>query len=118
MMVGTMIKWMPMTPAALAALALAGTLGSPAFARHSYANRVCDPETGDAVQPSVEALNVLKNRSTAPTPSDIDKAVTLRAMILPGNDVSRWSANRGATVIGYVADVKPGGIESVNCHAR
>lgn len=102
----------------LVAVVLAGNLGSSALARHRYAFRICDPETGDAAQPSVQALNRFKNRSTAPLPSDIDRAVTLRAMIAPGNDTERWNANRGATVVGYAADVKPGGVESVNCHAR
>lgn len=106
-------------PAALAvALALTGTLDSSAFARRSYASRDCNPETGDAIQPSIQALNRLKNRSTAPTPFDIDKAATLRAMTAPGDDINRWNPNRGATVVGYVASVKPGGVETVNCHAR
>ena len=100
------------------AIALAGILCSPAWARHSYALRVCDPEAGDAVQPSIQALNRLKNRSVAPAPTDIAKTVTLRAMIAPGDDTNRWNANRGAAVVGYVADVKPGGIETTNCHAR
>jgi hypothetical protein len=39
-------------------------------------------------------------------------------MVAPGDDTYRWSPNRGATVIGYVAEVKPGGVETVNCHAR
>lgn len=89
-----------------------------ASAHANYATRVCDPESGDAIQPSVQALNRLKNRSAAPAPSDIDKTVTLGAMVAPGDDTSRWSINRGAKVVGYVADVNPGGIETVNCHAR
>ena len=102
----------------LNAIALAVSLDSPATARRHYSARVCNSETGDAAQPSVQALNRLKNRSIAPLPSEIDNAVTLRAMIAPGDDTERWSANRGATVAGYVADVKPGGVESANCHAR
>src|SRR5579862_7911366 len=106
-------------PAAIAiAVASAGTLDNPALARHRDIFRLCNSETGDAVQPSVQALNRLKNRLTAPTRSQIDKTVTLRAMIAPGDDANRWSASRGATVVGYVAEVKPGGVETVNCHAR
>jgi hypothetical protein len=33
------------------------------------------------------------------------------------NDVGRWKVKYGAEIVGYVQDVKPGRIESVNCHA-
>jgi hypothetical protein len=95
-------------------------LASPsnAWARHSSAPRVCDPETGDAVRPDVQALNRLKNRATAPNQSQIDRSASLEAMTTPGDDRRRWDTNRGAPIEGYVADVKMGGIESTNCRAR
>jgi hypothetical protein len=91
---------------------------SPAWARHTATHRPCDPETGDAVQPTIQALNRLKNRETAPTPRDFDPSVSLGAMVRPGADETRWNVSRAASVAGYVADVKMGGIETVNCHAR
>ncbi len=39
-------------------------------------------------------------------------------MLAPGYDASRWTTSYGAVVIGYVHDVKVGGIETVNCQAR
>lgn len=73
---------------------------------------------GDARSPGVRALNRLKNRVTAPTPAEINPKVTLAAMLAPGNDIGRWKVRYGATITGYVEDVKVGGIETVNCHAR
>jgi hypothetical protein len=73
---------------------------------------------GDATAPQVRALNRLKNRYVAPAAADIDSGVTLAALLRPGNDRARWDERRGASIVGYVHDVKPGGIESVNCRAR
>ena len=66
----------------------------------------------------MRALNRMKNRYTAPTPEQIDHAVTLAAMLVPGNDTGRWKVKYGAEITGYVHDVKVGGVETVNCHAR
>jgi len=100
------------------ALLVATLTISPAWARHPAAHRPCDPQTGDAVQPAIQALNRLKNRGAAPTTRDINPSVSLAAMVRPGPDETRWDDQKAATVVGYVADVKMGGIETVNCHAR
>jgi hypothetical protein len=73
---------------------------------------------GDAHSLGVRALDRLKNRYTAPSLADMDSRVTLAAILAPGNDISRWKVKEGAEIIGYVSDVKRGGIESTNCHAR
>jgi hypothetical protein len=73
---------------------------------------------GDARSPAVRALNRLKNRVTAPAPDDINPKVTLAAMLVPGNDIGRWKVRYGVQITGYVEDVKVGGVETVNCHAR
>jgi hypothetical protein len=52
---------------------------------------------------------------TAPTPAEIDPAASLDAMLAPGNDSDRWDASRGASIVGFVVDVKATGAESVNC---
>lgn len=76
------------------------------------------PIEGDAKNPRVRALNLLKRRMTAPVAADIDSKVTLAAMIAPGEDTSRFDTTKGAAIEGYVADVKVGGVESVNCHTH
>lgn len=73
---------------------------------------------GDAQSAAVIALNRLKNRYTPPTLEEINPRVTLAAMLAPGFDTGRWKVKYGAEIIGYVYDVKVGGIETVNCRAR
>ena len=73
---------------------------------------------GDTRSPGVRALNRLKNRYTAPSASQIDPSITLAAIMAPGYDLSRWKVNRGAEIVGYIYDVKPGGVESTNCHEK
>jgi hypothetical protein len=72
---------------------------------------------GDASNFAVRELNRLKNRTAAPDPQQIDSRVTLAAMLEPGDDRDRWNERSAAEIIGYVWDVKVGGVESVNCHA-
>ena len=73
---------------------------------------------GDAHAPGVRALDRLKNRYMQPSPQQIDSRITLAAILAPGNDISRWKVKEGAEIVGYVWDVKRGGIESTNCRAR
>ncbi len=70
---------------------------------------------GSAKTANRKKLNQLKNRYTAPTNSEINPAITLSAMLAPGNDKTRWSSTSGAEVTGFVLDVKPGGGETCNC---
>jgi hypothetical protein len=63
-------------------------------------------------------FNILKNRQSAPAASDIDRTVSLAAMLRPGDDRNRWDDHKAGQLVGYVADVKMGGVETVNCHAR
>lgn len=76
------------------------------------------PARGVAVSSGVRALNRLKNRVATPVAQDIDSAVTLAALLAPGDDRGRWSERRAATVVGYVRDVKAGGVETANCFAK
>jgi len=73
---------------------------------------------GDARSLGVRALDRLKNRYTAPSPANTGSRITFEAILAPGNDISRWKVKEGAEITGYVWDVKRGGIESTNCHAR
>ena len=76
------------------------------------------PLEGDAKIPRVAALNLLKNRTAVPGPADFDTSVTLARLVAPGDDRNRFRTNRAVRVAGYVADVKVGGIETVNCKAK
>lgn len=76
------------------------------------------PLEGDTAVATVQHLNVLKRRMTIPSTSDMDSRVTMAALTLPGDDTTRWNAARGATIEGYVAGVRVGGVESVNCHTH
>ena len=59
----------------------------------------------------------MKNRFTAPQPSEIVTSITLQAILEAGDDETRWKDSDGATITGYVFDVKAGSVESVNCGA-
>src|SRR5690348_3545798 len=58
------------------------------------------PTQGDAKNPSVRALNVLKRRITSPAATDMDAQVTMAAMLAPGNDTDRFDTKRGGTLEG------------------
>jgi hypothetical protein len=93
---------------ATASLALSTTAASA---------QVC-PAEGDATQQLARELNPLKNREQAPLPSEINPNATLAAVLAKGQDLNRWSASDASIFEGVVINVKEGGIESVNCHAR
>ena len=73
---------------------------------------------GDARSLGVRALDRLENRYRQPSPEQIDSRITLAAILARGNDISCWKVKDGADIVGYVSDVKRGGIESTNCRAR
>lgn len=73
---------------------------------------------GDAQSQPLETLNRLKNRYTPPTANEMNPQVTLNAILAPGNDLSRWNESQAAEITGYVVAIKPGGSETVNCHAK
>src|SRR5882762_7288790 len=66
--------------------------------------------TGTAVRAEVKALNIRKNQAGAPTADDIDTDVTLAGMVAPGEDEDRFDATKAARVVGFVMDVKVGGV--------
>lgn len=73
---------------------------------------------GDARRADVRDLNTQKNRYDIPDSTQINYAITMQAILAPGNDRNRFNAGDAAEVTGYVYDVKVGGDESCNCHAR
>jgi hypothetical protein len=75
------------------------------------------PMEGNAVRADIRQSNRLKNRFTAPQLGEIDGTITLAGLLQSGDDDTRFSNDVGATVVGYVYDVKAGSAESVNCGA-
>ena len=47
---------------------------------------------GSATTARLKALNQLKDRYTVPHDNQIDSSITLSAMLIPGDDKSRWSS--------------------------
>lgn len=102
----------PLNPLILVGAAAALTVfAMPAF------GQTC-PLEGDAKQALARELNPYKNREDAPPAAKINPTATLNAVLAPGNDLQRWTRDEGAVFEGVVVNVKIGGIESVNCHAR
>ena len=64
--------------------------------------------------PDKRALMTLKNRVEIPASTDYDPAVTLEALLQPGDDTHRWSSSKAATVQGYVVAVQAAGLELTN----
>jgi hypothetical protein len=92
--------------------------GLVCFMESALPRAPCDPRRGDTSVKSVQTLNILKTRTNIPTSKNIDSDITISALIKRGNDRDRWDCKMAATVVGYVAKVGVGGIESVNCHAK
>ena len=63
------------------------------------------------------ALNKLKNRAALPQETDYDDAISLSALIQPGDDRGRWSEMSAARIEGYVLAVRDGSVESANCYS-
>lgn len=73
------------------------------------------PSAGIALTTRARNLHYLKNRTTFPQAADFDSRITLDALLQPGNDTDRWSANRAARIQGHVIDVAYAGSEATNC---
>jgi hypothetical protein len=70
---------------------------------------------GSAKTVTTKAQNRQKNRFTSPASSDIDSAVTLPAMLAPGDDTDRFESSRAAEITGFVVKVTGTGAETCNC---
>jgi len=63
---------------------------------------------GSATQANRQASNRKKNRLTRPQAGDIDGTAALTAILQTGDDRTRWSDTRGASIVAYVIEVKKG----------
>ncbi len=75
------------------------------------------PMIGESTNQRLQDLNKFKNRYTEPSQNDFNSNVTAASMLNPGNDETRWSTSNAVELTGFVFDVKPGGLETCNCHA-
>ena len=101
------------------ALGMTVMLGAAALQDDAYlmSNGQSCPLDGTAKNNDLKTLNQDKSRSKAPTADDIDTDVTLAAMLAPGEDETRFDQRRAASVVGFVVNVKVGGVETCNCKA-
>lgn len=87
---------------------------------HNSQGSTCGPagqgKNGHALSQKNRDLNLLKNRLSPPAEADLDDSVSLEGMLAPGHDSNRFDSSKGATITGFVFDVKPGGFdETCNC---
>lgn len=76
------------------------------------------PMEGDAKVADVKQLNRDKNRYHPPATSEINPAITLTAMVAPGDDEHRFDNRSAATITGYVLRAYEGSVETCNCKDR
>lgn len=77
----------------------------------------CPPE-GNASSEKLQALNILKNRIIFPKQTDFNPNISLVSLLANGDDRNRWSNETAGKIIGYVRDVKAGGVETTNCKSK
>lgn len=75
------------------------------------------PVEGGGTGEKQQASDRLKNRTTTPTSAELDASVTLTKMLRKGDDENRFSEGMSAEIVGYVEKVKPGDVETNNCHS-
>jgi len=72
--------------------------------------------TGDGKTEEIRCLDSLKNRYSLPETFDLDSSITFEKMLkMKAQSVQ---SPKAATIVAYVYNVAPGGIESCNCHAK
>src|SRR5215510_12574198 len=75
------------------------------------------PNAGIALTNNARRLHRLKNRTALPQASDFDPAITLDALLQPGDDRNRWFTDRAARIQGEVIDVAYAHPEATNCYS-
>ena len=76
------------------------------------------PVDGNGKSEKQRATDRLKNRTAIPSPTDFDPTVSLTKLLRKGSDESCSSETQAGEIIGYVEKVKPGGVETNNCHSE
>jgi hypothetical protein len=101
----------------LAGLVLALVLFVPGRGGASYLDNLdgC-PITGSARGTDKASDNRLKNRYESPHTEDFEPAISLDALLAAGSPQD-FDNRRAVRLVGYVRNVKVGGVESCNCRA-
>jgi hypothetical protein len=100
--------------AMLAAFVLPAALPAPAQEKLNG----CDMD-GTAKGKESRKLNRLKNRYERPMPEDYARYnISIDSLLAAGDDRNRFSNSSAAEVVGWVKDVKIGGVESCNCNSK
>src|SRR5882757_5250575 len=71
----------------------------------------CGPH-GNAKAKQEYDQNVFKNRFTFPKTKDFDNSITLEKIVSGGQDRDRFTQGKAAELVGYISEVKYGGIET------
>ncbi len=82
---------------------------------NTYQNTEECPPEGNAKSERIGELNKFKNRLEIPTKQQIDTLITLKKILEHGDDKKRWENTKAVSIIGYVYEVKNGGVETCNC---
>lgn len=75
------------------------------------------PLTGESTNQRLQNLNKSKNRYNMPGANSFNANASISSLLKPGNDKTRWKISDAVELTGYVYDVKPGGVETCNCHS-
>ncbi|RPI67495.1 MAG: hypothetical protein EHM43_07880 [Ignavibacteriae bacterium] len=75
------------------------------------------PKHGSAVQQRAKDLNVKKNRTDVPAPSQIKKSVTFETLMTATEKPRTFKEGDAVSIVGYVVEVRIGAIETCNCKA-
>jgi hypothetical protein len=100
------------------AVALALAIGAVVASAQTTSSQVKCPVTGDAKNPSGQALATLMNRATVPTARDVDPAITFIALQEAGPDATRWSSTKAVHLTAWVRTVVEAPPSAAHCHAR
>ncbi|MCX6141533.1 MAG: hypothetical protein NTX15_12060 [Candidatus Kapabacteria bacterium] len=73
---------------------------------------------GNAQRANAKALNLKKNRDGSPTDAQINRKITFGVLMRAGETSPLFKEGDGAEIIGYVAEVKIGAIETCNCKQK
>ena len=73
---------------------------------------------GSAVRSDAQMLNRKKNREGFPTDAQINRSITFAKLLAAGDSPSGFREGDAAEITAYVADVKIGAVETVNCKAK
>jgi len=88
------------------------------FTAHTQCPKEGRTRKGTPPKIEMQKLNILKNRNTQPTPSYIDKSITIDKMMNSKDDPNTFKTSAGVVIQGYIFKAKDEGGESCNCYSN